>query len=158
MRRASARLGGRCMRSVILKAALAVSAALVLPAALGVGSAAGPSGEPAAAQAASDTAKFAGTYALITTEVKDPATGKWSQTPNFDSNGYIIYAPTGQMAVHIMPKIREKMPTPPTGEAAIKAMQGYGAYFGTYTVDEKAKFVVHHRVGQLNPGGLPDGK
>src|ERR1051325_1969144 len=96
-----------------VKTILAVAAAVLLPTALSVGIAAAPAAAPAAAQAATgDAAKFPGTYALITTEVKDPATGKWSQTPNFNSNGYIIYSNTGQMAVHIMPKIREKSPTP----------------------------------------------
>ena len=71
-----------------------------------------------------DTAKFVGTYALITTEQKDKATGKWASAPTFNSNGYIIYSATGQMAVHIQPKIRERMPTPPTGEAALKAHHG----------------------------------
>lgn len=120
---------------------------------------AGAFGTGVAAQAPmSDTAKFAGTYALVTTEVKDPATGEWSQTPNFNSNGYLIYSNTGQMAVHIMPKIRERPPIPMTGEGALKAMQGYTAYFGTFTIDDKNTFVVHHRVGQINPGGEVDAK
>ena len=85
------------MRSVILKAALAVSAALALPGALGSHLAAVPSAAAPAlssvegAQAMTgDAPKFAGTYALITTEQKDEATGKWAATPNFNSNGYII--------------------------------------------------------------------
>jgi hypothetical protein len=129
-----------------LKTALAVAATVMLAAA------------PAAAQmAAGDAAKFAGTYSLITTEVKG-ADGKWTQTPGFYSNGYIIYSPTGQMAVHIMPKIRERNPTPQTPEGAVKAMTGYTMYFGTYSVDDKEKAVTHHRVGQVNPGGAVDAK
>ena len=141
------------MRS--LKTALAVAAAVMVPSALGIGVAAEPAAAPMAVQAAGDYAKFAGTYALITTEVKG-TDGKWTQTPGFNSNGYIIYAPTGQMAVHIMPKIRERNPTPQTAEGAVKAMQGYTMYFGTYTVDNTKKSVTHHRVGQVNPGGAVD--
>jgi hypothetical protein len=139
-----------------LKAVLAVAATVVVPSALGI--AAGQANAPGAAAEANDMTKFAGTYALITTEVKDAASGKWSQTPDFDSNGYIIYSNTGQMAVHIMPKIRERSPNPQTGEGALAAMRGYTMYFGTYTVDDKGKFVVHHRVGQINPGGEVDAK
>ena len=145
---------------ISLKTALTVAAALLLPGTLDIGVAAGPPPAPApAAQAATgDAAKFAGTYSLITTEVRDAATGKWSQTPGFHSNGYIIYSNTGQMAVHIMPKIRQRNPSPQTGEGALAAMRGYTMYFGTYTVDDKGKFVTHHRVGQVNPGGAVDAK
>jgi hypothetical protein len=139
-----------------LKTGLAVAAAVMLPGALGV--VVGLAGAPMAAAQTNDLAKFAGTYALITTEVKDAATGKWSQTPNFNSNGYIIYSNTGQMAVHIMPKIRERSPNPQTGEGALAAMRGYTMYFGSYTVDDKGKFVVHHRVGMVNPASDPDYK
>jgi hypothetical protein len=62
------------------------------------------------------------------------------------------------MAVHIQPRVRPRLSTPRTGEEAIAAMRGYTAYFGTYTVDDKEKFVVHHRVGQINPGGEVDAK
>jgi hypothetical protein len=144
-----------------LKTALALSAALLLPTATSAPMAASTSADYAAAVAqglTGDAAKFPGAYALVTTEVKDPATGKWSQTPNFNSNGYIIYSPTGQMAVHIMPKIREKSPNPQTPEGAQAAMRGYTMYFGGYTVNDKEHYVVHNRVGQVNPGGIKDGK
>lgn len=150
------------MRSLTasLRTVLTVSAAALMPTALGIGIAARPSAAPAAAQApTNDRAKFVGTYALVTTEVKDAATGNWSQTPNFNSNGYITYSDTGHMGVHIMPKVRAKFASNmPTGEEAQAALRGYTAYFGTYTVDSKDKFVVHHRVGQINPGGMVHAK
>src|SRR5216684_1932469 len=97
----------------------------------------------------------------LTTAVKDPATGKWSQTPNFNSNGYIIYADTGHMGVHIQPKVRPRFAAnSPTAQEAQAALRGYTAYFGSFTVSdkEKEKFVVHHRFGQINPGGEMDAK
>jgi hypothetical protein len=113
---------------------------------------------PASAQNGGDAAKFPGTYALVITEVKDAA-GKWSPTPNFSRNGYIIYAPTGQMAVHIQPKVRARYANnPPTADEAVAAMTGYTMYFGGYTVNEQEKSVVHNRVGQVNPGGIVDAK
>ncbi|MSO46090.1 MAG: hypothetical protein EXQ59_04910 [Acidobacteria bacterium] len=147
------------MRSVTrsLRTGLIVTAAASMPVAFGVGVAADPSA--AAPVSMNDRAKFAGAYALVTTEVKDAASGTWSQTPNFDSIGYITYSDTGHMGVHIMPKIRMKFAsTVPTGEEAQAALRGYTAYFGSYTVDDKDKFVVHHRVGQINPGGELDAK
>ena len=143
-----------------LRTVLTVAAAVSMPAAPAVRSMAVSSGAASAAQAPmNDRARFVGTYSLVTTEVKDPTTGKWSQTPNFNSIGYITYSDTGQMGVHIMRKIRAKFAiAQPTPDEAKAALQGYTAYFGPYTVDDKDKFVVHHRVGQINPGGVVDAK
>jgi hypothetical protein len=116
-------------------------------------------GAAAAQMAAGDAAKFPGTYALVITEQKDPATGKWASSPTFNSNGYIIYSPTGQMAVHIQPRVRAKYTNnPPTAAEAVEAMRGYTMYFGGYTVNEKEKYVVHNRVGHVNPGSIIDAK
>ena len=100
-----------------------------------------------------DRQKLVGTYRLVATEVKDSA-GRWAQSPNFNSIGYITYSDSGYMGVHIMPKDRPKFAgSQPTPEEAQKALQGYAAYFGPFIVDEKEKFVIHRRVGQINPGG-----
>ena len=107
----------------------------------------------------SDGANFVGTYRLVTTEVKDAADIEWVQNPNFNSVGYITYAATGHMGVHIMPRNRVRFASnPPTGEEAQAALRGYAAYFGSFTVDDKGQFVVHHRLGQINPGGVVDAK
>ncbi len=146
------------MKSVTkgLRAVFAVVAAVSTPIAIGVAAMATPSSEAQAPM--SGTAKFVGTYSLITIEQRDEATGAWSQRPNFNSNGYIIYSDTGQMAVHIMPKVRAKPSSQPTPEEAQAAIRGYSAYFGTYTVSDEGQFVTHHRVGQINPGGIVDAK
>ena len=105
-----------------------------------------------------DRVKFVGTYRLVTTERKD-ASGKWEPTPNFNSTGYITYSDTGYMGVHIMPKDRARFAAnQTTPDEAQAALRGYTAYFGSFTVDDKEKFVVHHRVGQINPGGDVDAK
>jgi hypothetical protein len=103
-----------------------------------------------------DRAKFPGAYELVTTEIKDPVTGRWIQTPGFNSNGYIIYAETGHMGVHIQPKVRKRFAgNIPTSDEAQEALRGYTAYFGSFSVSDKDrdKFVVHKRFGQINPGG-----
>ena len=68
--------------------------------------------------------------------------------------GLMIYDATGNMAAQVMPnRARQKyaaaQPTPDEAKAAIT---GYLAYFGTYTVDEKAHTITHHRKASLNPG------
>jgi hypothetical protein len=103
---------------------------------------------------ASDRATFVGTYRLVYTEVKD-AKGEWSRTPNFNSVGYITYADTGHMGVHIMPRNRPRFASnqnQPTPEEAQAAIRGYTAYFGPFTVDESRKIVTHHRIGTIRPG------
>jgi hypothetical protein len=66
----------------------------------------------------------------------------------------IGYDSTGHMAVQIMPdRSRPKFAgSAPTPEEAKSALTGYIAYFGTFTVDEKARTVTHHREGSLTPG------
>ncbi|HYY62960.1 MAG TPA: lipocalin-like domain-containing protein [Burkholderiales bacterium] len=71
-------------------------------------------------------------------------------------SGLIYYDAHGNMAAQIMPdRPRAKYAaTQPTPDEAKAAITGYTAYFGTYTVDEKARTVTHHRKANLNPGGI----
>ena len=70
--------------------------------------------------------------------------------------GLIIYDAQGYMAAQIMPdRPRPTWTGMPTPEQALEAMRGYTAYFGTYTIDEKAGTVTHHRQGMLD-GGVVD--
>ena len=140
------------MKSAIrtLGTAMAVVAGVIAAVALGGDGVAGQGGTPAG-----DRARFVGTYDLVAIEEK-AASGEWQRVPNFNSNGYIIYADTGHMGVHIMPKVRARFTSnPPTGEEALAALRGYTAYFGAFSVNdkEKDKFVMHRRFGQINPGG-----
>lgn len=70
--------------------------------------------------------------------------------------GLIVYDASGQMSVQIMPdRIRPKFAAAdPTPEEAKEALRGYTAYFGTYTVDGRARTVTHHRQGSVNPGNV----
>ena len=66
--------------------------------------------------------------------------------------GYIIYTPTGHMAVHIVRPDRKKYAgQTPTPEEAKAALQTYTSYFGRFTVDVSGKFVTHHQDAHLNP-------
>lgn len=67
---------------------------------------------------------------------------------------FIIYAPSGHMAVHLMRPDREPYAgTQPTPEEASRAVQTYGSYFGPFSVHEDEGYLVHHRIGNANPGG-----
>ncbi len=80
--------------------------------------------------------------------------------------GVLYYDRAGNMAVQIAPdRTRRRFTGPPSGlfsgprptlDEAFDAIAGYAAYFGTYTVDERARTVTHHRIANLNPGGLGD--
>ena len=136
-----------------LAVAVGVSAIVLAPTVFGRDTVAA---QGAAASAAGDRTKFPGAYELVTVEIKDPGTGRWISTPGFNSNGYIIYAETGHMGVHIQPKVRKRFGgNIPTADEALEALRGYTAYFGSFTVNDKEhdKYVVHKRFGQINPGG-----
>lgn len=80
-------------------------------------------------------------------------------TPGRGANpkGIIYYDPSGTMVVQVAPdKERGKAGSAPTPDEAQAALAGYIAYFGTYTVDEKAATVTHHRHASVQPGDVAD--
>ena len=71
--------------------------------------------------------------------------------------GIIIYDEHGHMACHVAPdRDVTKAGKEPTGEEAKAALDGHVAYFGTYSVDEKARTVTHHKQGSVQPGDKGD--
>ena len=65
---------------------------------------------------------------------------------------FIMYAPSGHMAVHLMRPDRESFAdTPPTLEEALAAVRTYGSYFGPFSVHEDEGYLVHHQIGNLTP-------
>jgi hypothetical protein len=116
---------------------------------VGVGDASGQSA------ASGDTGKrFVGTWRLVSIT----ADGKMDPNRGPRPTGMIYYDAKGNMAVQIMPdrprpKFASASPTPDEAKAA---MAGYTAYFGTYSIDERARTVTHHRTGNINPGAFGD--
>jgi hypothetical protein len=96
-------------------------------------------GQPVLAR---DAARFLGTWRLVS----DATTG------------IMIYDSLGNMAAQVMPNRarRRYAAAEPTPEEAKDAITGYLAYFGTYSVDEQARTVTHHRKGSINPGQVGD--
>jgi hypothetical protein len=94
-----------------------------------------------------------GTWRLVSRTVHQ-ADGSESFDPKYGPHpvGYITYDRTGHMSVQFMRPDRPKGVT----------IDGYEAYFGTYTVDEQKHILTHHveghmlpdRVGQDFPRGL----
>jgi Lipocalin-like domain len=74
------------------------------------------------------------------------------------STGLMYYDGLGNMAAQVMPsRARAKYAgTQPTPDEAKAAITGYLAYFGTYTVNERAHTITHHRKASINPGQVGD--
>jgi hypothetical protein len=70
--------------------------------------------------------------------------------------GFIVYDASGFMTAQIMPALpRPNYAGPePTPDEAKAALTGYTAYFGTWTVDERAGTITHHRTGDIDPPGV----
>jgi hypothetical protein len=70
--------------------------------------------------------------------------------------GMIYYTAGGHMAVQIAPdRERKKAGREMTADEAKFALENYVAYFGTYTIDERAGTVTHHRWSTVQPGDDP---
>jgi hypothetical protein len=71
--------------------------------------------------------------------------------------GVIYYGPHGEMSVQVAPDVkRHRAGAVMTPEEAKIAVTDYIAYFGTYTVDEAASTVTHHRQDTIQPGDMGD--
>ena len=107
------------------------------------------------------TKKFIGTWRLAVFESTAEETRRYRGAR---PTGLLIYDASGRMSVQIMPdRTRRTFTGPlstvsgsaaPTPNEAFDAIMGYTAYFGTYTVDERAGTITHHREGNINPGAL----
>ena len=69
----------------------------------------------------------------------------------------IYYGPHGEMSVQVAPDVKRKRAgAVMTPEEAKIALTDYIAYFGTYTIDEQAGTVTHHRQDSIQPGDTGD--
>jgi hypothetical protein len=124
-------------------------AGLVL-AAVALQGAAGFAGAQQAKSQAELRKAFIGTWRLLSIEG-----GTTQANRGTKPTGLIYYDGNGYMAAQIMPdRPRPKWTGMPTPEQALEAVRGYTAYFGTYTIDEKAATVTHHRQGMLVGGDV----
>ena len=67
-------------------------------------------------------------------------------------DGFIIYAASGHMAVHLVRPDREPfLEVRPTADEATAAIRTYISYFGPYTIHADDGYIVHHRSGCWYP-------
>ena len=69
------------------------------------------------------------------------------------SDGMICYHPDGEMAVQTAPRRpRPRSGDKPTPAEALAAIDGYVAYFGTWSIDAVARTVTHRQRATVQPG------
>ena len=91
-----------------------------------------------------------GFYRFVKIE-RTTSDGDMVPTDQWD-DAFIIYMPSGHMAVHISRPDRPVYTGAPTPDQALAAVQTYGSYFGPFSVNEEGGYLVHHRIGNFNPG------
>ena len=124
--------------------------AVVLPAVLVVTSV---GAVPAAPSRRRRAKRFFGAWRYVGTSID----GKPRPGRGAEPKGIIYYDPSGAMAAQIAPDRRVRMAGPePTPEEAKAALADYVAYFGTYTIDERAGTITHHLQASVQPGELTD--
>jgi len=91
--------------------------------------------------------RFVGTWKLVSYEVGA------SHPMGREAVGLLTYDANGRMSLQVMNPHRQKFRASGgkeggyeagTAEEVMSAYRGYIAYFGTYEVDEKGRFVTHH--------------
>ncbi len=96
--------------------------------------------------------KLMGAWRYVGTRING---GNWDRGPN--PKGMIYYGRHGEMAVQIAPDVaRKRAGDAMTSEEAKIALTDYIAYFGTYSIDEEAGTVTHHRQASIQPGDSGD--
>ena len=95
---------------------------------------------PAASNLTPAQQQLVGFWKLISTERRTTKGELARAYPGW--TGFIVYAPSGHMMVHMMEPYRRRA-----------ADSEYTSYFGTYTITGPGT-LVHHMEGSLNPGSI----
>jgi len=83
--------------------------------------------------------------------------GKPRANRGSNPKGFIFYTESGAMAAQIAPdRVNPMAGAEPTPEEAKAALADYVSYFGTYSIDERAGTITHHREASVQPGPLID--
>ena len=104
--------------------------------------------------------QLVGTWRLISRVVTlEDGTAVHDQDLGSAPKGYLIYDPSGHMAVQLMRADRAvamdcRSSGAATSDNSPQIFTGYEAYFGTYTIDESAHTVTHHLEGALAPADI----
>lgn len=99
--------------------------------------------------------QFIGTWKMVAVEERRPNGEVVEPRYGARPSGYIMYAATGHVAVQIMKPGRPRFASNDAEQAtqveAKSAFDGYGAYFGTYEINEAEGYVIHHVEGSVFP-------
>lgn len=71
------------------------------------------------------------------------------------ATAFLIYMPSGHMAVHLVRPNRPDYSGTASPEEARASLATYSSYFGPFSVHETDGYLVHHRIGTTNPSGTP---
>jgi hypothetical protein len=96
--------------------------------------------------------RFIGFWKLVSNERRNAKGELVSSNPG--QTGYIIYTASGHMMVHMMQPNRKRYAgQEPTADESMATLSSYTSYFGPYTIhaQEQRPYVVHHRIGHVNP-------
>jgi hypothetical protein len=108
---------------------------------------------PAPVQAGA-AAALVGSWRLVANQEHQPD-GRVTDVWGSDPLGRLVYDARGRMSVQLLSRHRRSFAgndrAAGTPEETREAFVGFLAYFGTYTVDEKAGTVVHHVEGASFP-------
>jgi len=95
------------------------------------------------------TRRFVGAWRYVGITVD----GKPSTERGVNPQGIIIYDPSGQMAVHVAFEKQQIAASNDRVKSEIdKVVPGHVAYFGKYSIDERARTVTHHKQASVQPG------
>lgn len=99
--------------------------------------------------------QFVGTWKMVSVEERKPNGEIVEPRYGARPSGYIMYDATGHVAVQIMKPGRTRFTSDDAAQAtaaeAKAAFDGYGAYFGTYEINETEGYVIHHVEGSVFP-------
>ena len=98
--------------------------------------------------------KLLGTWLLVSWEARD-ASGAVTYPLGEDAVGQISYDVAGRMSAQLMRRNQAHFAGDDWQQARVEekaaAWSGYFGYFGTYTIDERARAVTHHIEGSWFP-------
>ena len=98
--------------------------------------------------------QFIGTWRLVSFEARGPD-GEMTYHMGQNPGGVLMYDANGKMAVQFMKSDRPAFASGDrlnaTSDEIQSAYAGYGAYYGSYEVNDAEKIVTRHVEGGLNP-------
>ena len=98
-----------------------------------------------------------GTWRLVSYEARDPQ-GRVQYPLGENVSGLLIYDRSGNMSAHVLRNdlqvFAAKDPARATDAEVRAAFDGYGSYFGSYTIDHARQIVTHHVRGAWYPNWI----